>query len=52
MTIRESLEKWEEIHLSKYATLARLNKGYWVEGAGANREYVTGQDVNMRSLKK
>ena len=22
--------------------IARLRKGYWVEGAGANREYVTG----------
>ena len=32
--------------------IARLKKGYWVEGAGANREYITGQDVNMRSLKK
>ena len=32
--------------------IARLKKGYWVEGAGASREYVTGQDVNMKSLKK
>ena len=30
----------------------RLKKGYWVEGVGANREYVTGQDVNTKSLKK
>jgi hypothetical protein len=22
--------------------IARLKKGYWVEGAGANKEYVTG----------
>ena len=27
MTIRESLEKWEEIHLSKYATLSKNSKG-------------------------
>ena len=32
--------------------IARLKKGYWVEGAGANKEYVTGQDVSMKSLKK
>ena len=27
MTIRESLEKWEEIHLSKYATLSKNSQG-------------------------
>lgn len=27
MTIRESLEKWEEVHLSKYATLSKNSKG-------------------------
>ena len=32
--------------------IARLKKGYWVEGVGANREYVTGQDVSMKSSKK
>ena len=32
--------------------IARLKKGYWVKGAGANKEYVTGQGVSMRSLKK
>ena len=32
--------------------IARLKKGYWVEGAGANREYVTGQDVSTKSSKK
>ena len=32
--------------------ITRLKKGYWVEGAGANREYVTGQDVSTRSSKK
>ena len=31
--------------------IARLKKGYWVEGAGANKEYVTGQDANTKSLK-
>ena len=32
--------------------IARLKKGYWVEGVGANKEYVTGQDVNTKSSKK
>lgn len=31
--------------------IARLKKGYWVEGVGANRAYVTGQDANMKSSK-
>ena len=31
--------------------IARLKKGYWAEGAGANRVYVTGQDVNTKSSK-
>ena len=30
---------------------ARLKKGYWVEGAGANKEYVTGKGKTMRSSK-
>ena len=31
--------------------IARLKKGYGVEGAGANKEYVTGQGANTKSLK-
>lgn len=31
--------------------IARLKKGYWVEGVGANREYVTGSAESMKSLK-
>ena len=31
--------------------IARLKKGYWVEGAGANRVYVTGSEKTMKSLK-
>ena len=30
---------------------ARLKKGYWVEGAGASKEYVTGSEKTMKSLK-
>ena len=29
----------------------RLKKGYWVEGVGARKEYVTGQDKSMKSSK-
>ena len=30
---------------------ARLKKGYWVEGVGANREYVTGSETITKSSK-
>ena len=30
--------------------IARLKKGYWVEGVGANREYVTGSGKTTKSL--
>ena len=29
----------------------RLKKGYWVEGVGASKEYVTGSEKSMKSLK-
>ena len=29
----------------------RLKKGYWVEGVGANKVFVTGQGVNTKSSK-
>ena len=32
--------------------IARLKKGYWVEGVGSNKEYVTGQDVNTKLSRK
>ena len=31
--------------------IARLKKGYWVEGVGANKEYVTGSGENTKSSK-
>ena len=31
--------------------IARLKKGYWVEGVGANKEYVTGSGKNTKSSK-
>ena len=32
--------------------IARLKKGYWVEGVGASKEYVTGNGVITKSLKR
>ena len=46
------LERLRLLVAKQEIEIARLKKGYWVEGAGASREYVTGQDVNMKSLKK
>ena len=31
--------------------IARLKKGYWVEGVGADREYVTGSGKTTKSSK-
>ena len=46
------LERLRLLVAKQEIEIARLKKGYWVEGAGVNREYVTGQDVNMKSSKK
>ena len=51
----KSLSEVERLRLivaKQEVEIARLKKGYWVEGVGANREYVTGQDVNTKSSKK
>lgn len=32
--------------------IARLKKGYWVEGVGANKEYVTGEGKTTKLSKK
>jgi hypothetical protein len=31
--------------------IARLKKGYWVEGVGANKEYVTGRGKTTKSSR-
>ena len=46
------LERLRLLVAKQEIEIARLKKGYWVEGAGANRAYVTGQDVNTKSSKK
>ena len=46
------LERLRLLVAKQEIEIARLKKGYWVEGDGANREYVTGQDASMKSSKK
>ena len=46
------LERLRLLVAKQEIEIARLKKGYWAEGAGANRAYITGQDVNTKSSKK
>ena len=46
------LERLRLLVAKQEIEIARLKKGYWVEGAGANKVYVTGQDVNTKLSKK
>ena len=46
------LERLRLLVAKQEVEIARLKKGYWVEGGGANKEYVTGQDANTKSSKK
>ena len=50
----KSLSEAERLRLivaKQEIEIARLKKGYWVEGVGANKEYVTGNGKNMKSSK-
>ena len=50
----KSLSEVERLRLivaKQEVEIARLKKGYWVEGAGANKEYVTGSGKTMKSSK-
>ena len=50
----KSLSEVERLRLlvaKQEIEIARLKKGYWVEGAGANKEYVTGKGKTTKSLK-
>ena len=50
----KSLTEVERLRLlvaKQEVEIARLKKGYWVEGAGANREYVTGSGKTMKFSK-
>ena len=50
----KSLSEVERLRLlvaKQEVEIARLKKGYWVEGAGANKEYVTGSGKITKSSK-
>lgn len=50
----KSLSEVERLRLlvaKQEVEIARLKKGYWVEGAGANREYVTGSGKTTKFSK-
>ena len=50
----KSLSEVERLRLivaKQEIEIARLKKGYWVEGAGANKEYVIGNGKTMKSSK-
>ena len=50
----KSLSEVERLRLlvaKQEVEIARLKKGYWVEGVGADKAYVTGNAKNMKSSK-
>lgn len=50
----KSLSEVERLRLlvaKQEVEIARLKKGYWVEGAGVNREYVTGNGKTTKFSK-
>ena len=50
----KSLSEVERLRLivaKQEVEIARLKKGYWVEGVGVNKEYVTGSEKNMKSSR-
>ena len=50
----KSLSELERLRLlvaKQEVEIARLKKGYWAEGVGANRVYVTGNAKNTKSSK-
>jgi transposase-like protein len=50
----KSLSEVERLRLivaKQEVEITRLKKGYWVEGAGANKEYVTGSGKSTKSSK-
>ena len=54
LTTSKSLTEVEYLRLlvaKQEVEIARLKKGYWVEGAGANREYVTGKEKTTKYSK-
>ena len=55
LTTSKSLTEEERLKLivaKQEVEIARLKKGYFVKGVGAEKEYVTGKEKTTRSLKK
>lgn len=50
-TSLSEVERLRLIVAKQEVEIARLKKGYWVEGVGANKEYVTGSGKTTKSLK-
>ena len=50
-TYKSEIERLRLIVAKQEVEIARLKKGYWVEGVGANKEYVTGNGKSTKSLK-
>ena len=54
LTSSKSLSEVERLRLivaKQEVEIARLKKGYWVEGVGVSKEFVTGNAKNMKSSK-
>ncbi|NLE89396.1 MAG: helix-turn-helix domain-containing protein [Dehalococcoidales bacterium] len=54
LTTSKSLSELDQLRLlvaKQEVEIARLKKGYWVEGVGANKEYVTVRGKTTKSLK-
>ena len=54
LTNSKSLSEVDRLRLivaKQEVEIARLKKGYWVEGVGVSKEFVTGNAKNMKSSK-
>ena len=54
LTSSKSLSEVDRLRLivaKQEVEIARLKKGYWVEGVGVSKEFVTGNAKNMKSSK-
>lgn len=54
LSTSKSLSEVERLRLiiaKQEVEIARLKKGYWVEGVGADKAYVTGSGETTKSLK-
>ena len=53
--VSKNLSELERLRLlvaKQEVEIARLKKGYWVEGVGVNKEYITRQDRSTKSSKR